>query len=237
MLPILASAGRAAAKSAVKKTAQKAAKVASRARRAGDDAYNARKRYTRAAQRYLDKAKTAVGETKERFKQLAKQNFDSAMSTYDPSTKQKFSKGIQNLADEFGIDLEGERGSMVRKRTEAERKSIIERSFSRLERNIDPDIGPKVRREQEAKILLSDSSIGRRVMGGLVDIWGEFSKDPEKLMQSLFDYFKTDNFADIIEQIEQKLGDQLYQDPDSEEKYDSIKLAIQRMVANDTLVD
>ena len=77
--------------------------------------------------------------------------------------------------------------------------------------------------------------IGKRIMGGLVEMW----EDAETLVErqaKIFEYFNANSWSEVIEQIEKKLGDSLYQSEDSEQWYRSVKLELQKMVRNNTLV-
>lgn len=235
---VLKAAAKAAAKKGAKAAASKGAKAAgkaARARKAGDDAYNARRRFTRSAERYLKRAGETTGETATRYRELARQNFEQAVSTYSDETKQKMSSSIKNLAKEFGVDIENQRGEWITKKTSTQRDKIIQKSYTQLEGTLSPEIGPDIRSEFEAKALLSDKSIGKRIMGGLVEIW----EDAETLVErqaKIFEYFNANSWSEVIEQIEKKLGDSLYQSEDSEQWYRSVKLELQKMVRNNTLV-
>ena len=219
------------AKAAAKKGTKKAA---ARARKAGDDAYNARRRFKRAAERYLKRADETAGETAQRYRELARQNFESAVSTYSSETKQDVSAGMKRLASEFGVDLEGQRGDWLTKKTKVQRDKIIERSYTQLEGTLSPEIGPDIRSEFEAKAIINDKDIGTRIWGGLSDIWGD-AKIAER-QQKIFDYFGVNSWSEVVEQIEKKVGDSLYDKSDSSEWYDTVKLELQKMVKQGTLV-
>ena len=222
--------------------AGKAAKKASRAKRAGDVATNARKRYYRAAERELKKADKSTGATASRFRQLARQYFEDALSTYDPTTTQKFSKPIQKLANTFGVDLnEYRRVSAEKNREEvtARRKRVITRSANILEGSQKDE---EMRREREARMLLSDDRIGSRIMGGFVDIWKEdatvvdsatgiLKVDNKKIMRKMMDYFEVDNYADLLDKIENITGERLYSNPENDFDYESVKILIQTHIA------
>lgn len=96
-------------------------------------------------------------------------------------------------------------------------------------------------RQDEATALLN-SPIGNRVIGGTVDIWRDaatveteqgFEIDKRRIIPALFDYFKVDNLADLLERIETIAGDKLYRDEQSETMYETVKL----LIANHTLTD
>lgn len=230
-----AAIARAAAKAAGK------AKAA-RAKKAGDTATKARKRYYRAAERELRKAEQSSGATAGRFRQLARIYFKDALSTYDPTKRQAFSKPIRRLADEFGINLDEYRKSLSGGNIEqaiSRREKMISRSEDILESSLrDTD----KRREREARALLSDDAIGSRVMGGFVEIWGEeatytdastgkLKVDNKKIMSKMMDYFDVDNVADLLDKIEDIAGEDLYASPEDYTQYQIAKLKIQNYVA------
>lgn len=232
---VLAALAKAAAKGA-----KKAAK-ASRARKAGDDAYNARRRYQRSAERNMKKAEQSSGATAARYRQLARDDLDKAMETYDQSTTQNFNKTITNLADQLGVDLQQQRRriqSMKKETAEKLRESAIsdEKSRTRLVANIDDD---EARRQAEARQIIN-SKIGSRIIGGLVDVWKDeatvstdegLEVDNRKILPALFDYFNVDNLADMLEKVEQIIGDKLYGDEDSDAMYEAVKIMLQKHTA------
>ena len=235
---VLAALAKAAAKGA-KKAANKA-KTAARARKAGDDAYNARRRYQRSAERNLKKAEQSIGATAARYRQLARDDLDKAMETYERGTTQNFNKTITNLASELGVDLQQQRRRMqaMKKGTADKlRESAIseEKSRTRLVAIIDDD---EARRQAEAKQIMN-SKIGSRIFGGLVDVWnkpdleiqGEYGADEGKIYGALFDYFNVDNLADMLEKVEQIIGDKLYGDEDSDAMYEAVKVMLQKHTA------
>ena len=255
--PLVAAAARAAAgkaaKSAARKSAGKSAGKAARARKAGDVSTNARKRYYRASERYLKQAEKSSGSTAARYRQLARQSFEDALATYDPANTQKYSKPIQRLAAEFGYDLE-KRRELPTDSAEAER--TIERRRSRQQYVIGEsrfykesalkDVG--TRREREAQALFKSSEIGRRIIGGYVDVWrdeavtideitGERKIDTRQIFKALFKYFDVDNLADLVEKVENEIGEVLYEMENADEIYEVVKLSIQNKVLDNTLYE
>lgn len=233
---------RQAAKSAAKSKARNAAsKAVSRARKAGDETYNARRRFTRSAERNLAKARQSSGATAARYKELARIDFENALSTYDPGTTQKFSRSVSNLANELGYNLEQER-ALFNDSTTTKRRELIGKSKNVLE-SMQSD--EQQRREREATAIFN-SRIGSRILGGLVDVWRDsaaaydasgLSKiDKSKIYSILFDYFGVDNLADILAKIEEKIGNILYSSDDSETIYQIVKLKLQCMVIDNSLV-
>lgn len=259
--PLIAAAARAAAKSAAKNAAKKTAKsgarkagkLSSKARKLGDESTIARKRYYRASERYLKQAEKSSGTTAARFRQLAKQNFEDALATYDPANTQKYSKPIQRLAAEFGYDLEGERGLP---KDASARESEIERRRKKQERLIYSESGnvlegtmknADARRELEAQSLFKSSEIGRRIIGGYADVWrdeasyideetGERKIDTKKIFKALFKYFGVDNLADLVEKVENDIGEILYKMGSPDEMYETVKLAINKRVLSNEAI-
>lgn len=226
---------------------KKATTAKSGIRKPGDRATNARKRYYRAAERNLEKAKESTGATASRYRELARQNFEDALSTYDPTNTQRISKPMQRLADEFNVDIEQRRETQLKaiesdsRRYEAienkQRLSIF-RSQNVLETNLQDE---EFRSEVEARIIMS-SPIGSRIIGGLVDVWRDKATvngkiDKDKIIESIMKYFKVETLSELLKKIESKIGNKLYQDPENESIYDNIKLILQTKLVDNTLVD
>lgn len=213
-------------------------------RKTGDDATNARKRYYRSAERYLKRAEQATGATAARYRQLARQDLDNALNTYSKSTTQRFSKPIQKLANDLGVSLDQER-QKIKSRSdeyaEKTRKAAIDlgagsASAKRLASSMDD---AEALRQGEARAIMN-SPIGHRILGGLVSVWedratiedesGKLIVDQSKIYPVLFDYFNVDNLADMLEKVEEIIGDRLYADEDNEMMYESVKLLLQNHV-------
>ena len=219
----------------------------------GDTAYNARRRYYRAAERYLKSAASAVGATAARYRELARQKLNDALKTYDKGTTQAFSKPIQKIANALGIDLTEERRKMQaqsKKANDEIRKGAIalgegSRSYQALE-SARKSTASQTLREEEARAILN-SPIGQRIIGGTVEIWEEGARvaadnekgyqiDKEKILPQLFAYFGVDNVADLLDEIEQITGDLLYSRGDMDAIYEAAKLTIQNKIASDNSV-
>ena len=206
----------------------------------GDKFYNARRRFSRAAQRNLAKAEAATGATAERYRTLARQDLEKALSTYDPKTTQKFSKPIRDLAQNLGVDLNQSRTQLKQMKAEVSsklRETAEERSYARLESALQDT---EMRRQAEARSVFN-SPIGQRIIGGLVDVWKpeaiEFGKvNKAKMMQAIYDYFGVDNLADVLKKVEEELGASLYREGEQDTVYETVKLQIQNKVADNTLV-
>lgn len=211
-----------------------------RARRRGDELYNARRRYRRAAERNMRKAEQSSGATAARYRNLAKQDLNKALATYDKGTTQNFSKPIQKLAGNLGVDL-GQRRTQMKSLKDKAAKDLqtkaVEKSIERLAGAMET---AEQLRQAEARAVFN-SEVGSRIIGGLVDIWRDKAVkngkiDKKKMMQAIFDYLKVDNLADALTALENALGEVLYQDADTDTIYETVKLTIQTKVADNTLV-
>jgi hypothetical protein len=129
------------------------------------------------------------------------------------------------------------------------RESAIseQRSSSRLVSAIEDD---EARRQAEARQILN-SKVGSRIIGGLVDVWKPFAIveeydpymdetystgiDKSAILPALFDYFNVDNLADMLEKVEQIIGDKLYGDEDSDAMYEAVKIMLQKHVATNAV--
>lgn len=218
--------------------------MARKRRPTGDDATNARKRFYRRAESYIKQAESSVGATAARYMELAKINLDDALKTYSKTTTQKFSKPIQKIANALGVDLGEERRKLQAKSDEAAEKirtrAIDLGENSRSARALRTRTDEQLRQDEATALL--NSPIGKRVIGGTVDIWRDaatvetehgFEIDKKKIIPALFDYFKVDNLADLLEKVEKIAGDKLYRDEQSETMYETVKL----LIANHTLSD
>lgn len=218
--------------------------MARKRRPTGDDATNARKRFYRRAETYIKQAQNAVGATAARYMELAKINLDDALKTYSKSTTQKFSRPIQRIANALGVDL-GEERRKIQSRSDEAAEKIRTRAIdlgekSRSARALRTRTSEQLRQDEASAIL--NSPIGRRVIGGTADIWRDaatvetdygFEIDKKRILPALFDYFKVDNLADLLDKVEEIAGDKLYRDEDSEIMYETVKL----LIANNTLTD
>lgn len=229
--------------------ASKAGKVTARAKKAGDISTNARKRYYRAAERNLKKAKESSGVTASRYRELARQNFEDALATYDPTNTQRVSQPIQKLAREFSVDIEQYQQSRIEmatskdtritERVRTSQRQAIFRSENVLEGNLQDS---EFRSELEAREIFN-SPIGSRIIGGLVDVWRNEALDANgkidksKILPAIQNYFGVDNLADLLDQIEKKIGEDLYKDPKNESLYDTVKITLQIKMLDNTLVD
>lgn len=216
-----------------------------RSKTASDDVYNARKRYARSGLRNLQRAEGATGATATKFKRLAEQDLKAALSTYDvqSSKKQNYLKEIRQLSQGLNLNLSQELQQTAR--VEGKQKTrAIRRSFDTLESRMRD---PEVRRERQARAILSNDEIGSRILGGLVDVWkdqatvtdefGRSKVDTSKIMPALLNYFKVDSVADMLDKLQESIGAQLYDVTEERANiYEVVKLLIQTKVADNTLV-
>ena len=221
-----------------------------RKRKAGDTATNARKRYYRQSERYIKQSENASGSVKQRLLTLARNAFNKALETYSSATRQAPSKPIQKLAEFFNVDISAQRqgfSGMTRKgreRAEKRRLSAISESQNYIGLQNQPE---EERRQAEAWAIFNTPGIGRRIMGGFVDVWSdaafegydEYGKpqySPEKMVKALYEHMGVDNMADLLEKLEEKIGKSLYSDLANENIYETVKLTIANMVASGELI-
>lgn len=189
------------------------AATGSRAMKAGDLAWNARRRYARQAERYAKQARGASGIEKSRLENLASSALEKALQTYEDPSKAK-SRMITDLAKELDVRIP------TRKPSDKRRSRAIDESEElALESSLSDD---ETRRELEAQSILS-SDIGNRVYGALVDIWKD--SDYADRNQAIMDYFGAESMADVLQAIEDA-GIDLYADPESMERYQDVRTAI-----------
>ena len=207
--------------------------------KSSDSAYNARRREYRAAQRYMKKAEESSGATAARNRAIAKTHLQNALDTYDPSQNQKISAPITNLAAQLGVDIQGSRTQYINA-SEEQRKAVIEGSTSALEGSLKD---PYQRKVAETEALMQNKTIGRRIMGGLVDIWRDVVKKGKSAIENrkaatkaIFDYFKVDNWYEVIEKLMEASGSELFDTSADEEIYDVVRITLQTKINNNTLV-
>ena len=232
MLPIIAAAARAGASAAARSKAASTAAKAARAKKASDEVYNARRRYTRKAERYMKQADSSYGASRERYIELAKREAEKALSTYDKEPSfQKLSKGLQRVALETDAQF-------AKPANDAQRQKLISRSKRALESNIQD------RREYEGRAIMS-SSIGSRIIAALEPIWRDYSSiNPETgkteidwsaASKAIFEHMSqqtgkpVSDWLGVIEAFEQnpEIGADLYKDPKNDIRYDSVVQAAQ----------
>lgn len=207
--------------------------------KSGDSAYNARRREYRAAQRYLKKAEESSGATAARNKAIAKTHLQNALDTYDPSQNQKISAPITNLAAQLGVDIQGSRKQYINA-SEERRAAAVKASIGALESSLKD---PYQRKVAETEALMQNKTIGRRIMGGLVDIWRDVvkkgksaSENRKAAEKAIFDYFKVDNWYEVIDKLMQAAGSELFDMSADEEIYDVVRITLQTKINNNTLV-
>ena len=203
-----------------------------RARRKGDIAYNARRRYVRAASRYLKQAKKTVGVEAARYRNLARDAVEKAASLYERQGNIPRKGEFTRLADELGVDLREHMVSPqdLSKEQQVKRERVIEESKEVSGRGL----STQDRRDAEARAILS-GPLGSRIYAGLVDVWSQPQfdetgqlvnrKSTTEINKAIMDYFGASSMMDVIEQLEKRID--LYADPESLEKYDTVSLAIQ----------
>lgn len=212
---------------------------------ASDDVYNARKRFARSSLRNLKKADKSSGATAAKYRQLATEDLRQAIETYDKTkTNPNYLKEIRQAAAELGIDIT-QKIEQLPKVNKKEQQRRIDASFSTLEKNLKDE---EFRRVKQARTLLSNDEIGSRIYGSLVDIWkkdatvydpehGVYTVDNKKIEQLVISYFNVDNIADVLDKLEELVGEDLYSLNSSNiDIYEYVKLTIQEKIVDNTLV-
>lgn len=208
-----------------------------------DLTYNARKRFLRAAGRYLDKAADSVGATKARYMEMARDASIKAAELYTRKADINRSNLFQRVSREFGINInEFVSKEPPTKREEQRRESLIGQSFE-ARASVPTETGtfrPRTfeeTREQEARAILN-GKIGSRIYAGLVDVWavqtmedGEVvhRRKQEDINRLIMEKFKVSSMMDVIEILQQANPD-LFSDPESLERYDTVRLNIQGLL-------
>lgn len=203
-------------------------------RKTGDDATNARKRYTREANRYLRQADNATSpQAQARYRELARKSAEDALSTYEKQVPfSKMRKDLQEVAlrtgAEFSTTDDARRGKI--------RARMIEDKTSSRALRKEHDI--KQRREYEARSLLS-GHVGNRIFGSLAEIWqdaiyqtedGKTKIDREEMERLIFDFLGVSDWMGVIEKFEQEYGEELYAEPENTFRYDDIvNSAVERL--------
>ena len=199
-----------------------------------DASYNARRRFIRTADRYLNKARDAVGAEAARYRELARDAITKAASLYERKADIARSKKFTAAAKELGVDVkEFMRGKDETKREQQRIENLMEESKTLVqEKRLTREQRVEFRREQEARAILN-SPIGSRIYAGLVDIWAQPTmrggeivnrKSTEDINQAIMDYYGVDSMMDVIDMLEKQID--LYADPESLERYDAVSLTI-----------
>lgn len=198
-----------------------------RARKASDDVYNARRRFRRQAERYIQKMEGASGLTKARYEAQARNAVMNAMRTY--SGGQKPQGQVAKLAERLNVTqgsivarsaLKGAQGTKVRA---SEVNALIQRSFTTLS-------GAETsNRDNMAREILSSGNIGSRFYGGLVQIWDGSEESRQHPNQAILDFFGKSSLMDVIEELEEQ-GIDLYAPDENDDVYKSAQLQLQKFV-------
>lgn len=209
-----------------------------RNRQASDATYNARRRFIRAANRWLDKSYDTVGNERTRYREMARDAALKAAELYQRKADIKRKTDFGRLATEFNINLsEFVTGKDLTKREQQQRETLIKQSE---QVTATPPKGStaqdrlELRREREAQAILS-SPIGSRIYAGLVDVWAQPTIENGEIVQhrtaddinrAIMDYFGVNSMMDVIEILERQVD--LYADPESLERYDAVSLSIMK---------
>ena len=190
------------------------AKLASRGRKVGDFAYNARRRFIRRAERLYKQADKTIGEAANRYRTMAEYNLRDAAKLYENARDR--TRFESKMKTKYGVDL-----SDVKNATPAQRAQLYNESFETLK---------DATEARTAKEIMS-SAAGKRIMASTANIWksavkvnadGERVIDTQAAYGLIMRHFQADSMMDVIGQFERRFGDDLYSQPDSIEKYKEI---------------
>lgn len=207
-----------------------------------DDTYNARRRFIRRAMSALNKSKDTVGATSDRYRLIAQEYTLKAANLYERNANIKRKGDFDVLSREFNVNVK--EFTLDRDMSEKEkekRRTLVEES----KQLVAPEHATKeertaYRRDQEARAILN-SPVGSRIYAGTVDIWatpkfenGELKmrKSQEDINASIMDYYGVSSMMDVIELLQSQLGDALFADHESVEKYDLVSLSITKGLMN-----
>lgn len=184
-----------------------------RKRKASDTARNARRRYVRQSQRYMNKASQAKGSLKSRFEQLAKDMLYKAVSLYKKVDTSKVEQPVKDIASKLGVDI-----SQIQ--TTKDKLSAIAESYETL-KNQD-GTGARSVREREAQALLKNGNIANRLYAGLSEVLKDVPYNQRE--QAILDYFGAETMLDVFDELEKVVN--LYDPSTASEKYDEVVTAI-----------
>lgn len=182
-----------------------------RAKRASDEAYNARRRFRRAAQRYEKKAAKSSGAEKARYEFLAQEKTKKALETYAEGKEPKGEMG--RLAEKYAGGYKREKQSIGQLIAESLKESIKDKIHSR---------------EEMANTILQSGNVGSRLFAGLIDIWQD-AENYKGREQAILEHFGAKDMLEVIEMLEEA-GIDIYTAPDDRTIYDEKTLQVQEFV-------
>lgn len=197
--------------------------------KASDDTYNARRRFIRAATRYLNKSHDTVGTERNRYREMARDAALKAAELYERKANIKRKSDFGRLVSEFKIDL----AEFLTDEEPTERRTQRRETLLRESEKVTGKTNIENRRETEARAILN-SPIGSRIYAGLVDVWAKPAieggavvnkRTQDDIDALIMDYYGVDSMMDVIEMLERQNPD-LYTDPESLERYHSISTSI-----------
>ena len=199
-------------------------------RKTGDDATNARKRYTREASRYLRQADNATSpQMQARYRELARKSAEDALSTYEKQVPfSKMRKDLQEVALRTGAEFSTVDDA---KRGKIRQRMITDKTSSRALRK---ERDTAQRRDYEARSLLN-THVGNRIFGSLAEIWQDAidssgNLDRDEMERLIFDFLGVSDWMSAIERFEEVFGEELYAEPENTFRYDNIvNSAVERL--------
>lgn len=174
-----------------------------RKKRQSDEQYNIRRRLTRAAARAIKKAEQATGAERERLEWQAEQHLKRAASTY--AEGKPVGKKVSDLSKRLGREIE--RPSRIDIDQIGEHAEKAKYRF-----------GKKAKREQSAREIMN-SNIGSRIIGAFESEWRD---DKSNMLDIIMERTGASDLMAVIEIIEERVGESLYQDPGETARYDEV---------------
>lgn len=204
--------------------------------RPSDLNYNARRRYLRNAERYLNKANETIGAEKERYKALARDFTSKAAELYERKADITRSKPFRTLSEKLGVNInEFIQSDKPTKREQQRIEELREKSldFAIYGKGVTKGVRAQRMREAEAQAILS-SEVGGRIYAGTVEVWTEEVDDKRRqnvddINAALMKHFGVSSLMDLIETIERKTQISIFSNPESLERYDVVTLAIAKI--------
>lgn len=206
-----------------------------RATKTSDPTYNTRRRFRRAAERFLKKADEAKSvQERRRWQTAAKAAIIQSIETYEPGSQVRGK--VAEVAARAGVDpSEVMRIPAATEEQREQRQKTLKYFESRSERLKASNLES---REEQGRFILSIGNIGHAIFGGLRDIWYD-ENDPEGNRNPLPKVLKALGYSDALELVEaiEAHAPELYTKGElsEEEIYDIVRSRLQYLARTNQL--
>lgn len=173
-----------------------------------DKKYNVRRRLVRAAERRINEAMNATGARRERLEWQAEQSLRKAASTYARNNQGELKIGKR--VKELYSRLQREVREMPPNYTFEKAKAAAQKAMFRH--------GREEQREQSAREIFN-SNIGSRIIGAFESEWRD---DPSNMLEIIMEKTGARDLMEVIEIVEEKVGESLYYDHGDKQRYDDV---------------